>query len=77
MNGEVEETLLWLIARNRGISVYEALRDIANDTVEIHNRALQALAPFGEAYVAYDAFAHGSHGFYVEAKRYKLDELSA
>ncbi|KAL5495979.1 hypothetical protein ACEPAH_3211 [Sanghuangporus vaninii] len=73
--GEVEDTLIWLTARNRNISVYESLCVIANETVDTHNRALRALAPFREAYDAYRNFASGYHGFHVESKRYKLQDL--
>ncbi|KAL5522421.1 hypothetical protein ACEPAG_8437 [Sanghuangporus baumii] len=73
--GEAEENLIWLTARNRNISVYESLCAIANDTVEAHNRVLRTLAPCQDAHDAYWNFARGYHGFYVESKRYRLQEL--
>ena len=75
LDGEVVDTLLWLIARNRNISVHESLRDIANETVETHNRALRTLEPFPDAYEAYRKFSDGFHGFHLESKRYRLQEL--
>ena len=75
MGGEVEDTLLWLIARNRNVSVYEALRVTANETVDTHYRVFRTLAPFQDAYIAYYEFSHGYHGFHVESKRYMLDDL--
>ena len=75
MDGEVEDTLIWLTARNRNISVYESLCAIANETVDVHNRTLCALAPFPDAEDAYYNFLRGYHGFHVESKRYRLGDL--
>ncbi|OCB88524.1 hypothetical protein A7U60_g4339 [Sanghuangporus baumii] len=55
--GGEEGALMWLTARNREISAYESLCAIANETVDTHNRALRALAPFQDAYEAYSHVA--------------------
>ncbi|KAL5480713.1 hypothetical protein ACEPAI_9653 [Sanghuangporus weigelae] len=73
--GETEENLIWLTARNRNVSVYESLCAIANDTVETHNRVLRTLEPSQDAHDAYCNFAWGYHAFYIESKRYKLQDL--
>ena len=68
-------TFLWLTARNRNTSVYEALHDVASETVDVHYRIFRTLAPFQDAYLAYYAFSNGFHGFHVESKRYRLGDL--
>ncbi|KAL5480693.1 hypothetical protein ACEPAI_9633 [Sanghuangporus weigelae] len=75
LDGEAEENLVWLTARNRNISVYESLCAIANATVDAHNRALSALASFQDAYETYCKWARGFYGFHFESKRYKLQDL--
>jgi len=62
------------LAASRGITKLDALRDIIDETVNVHHNILKSLKDHPEAYEAYINFFHGYVRFH-SSPRYKLDEI--
>lgn len=63
-----------LVAASRGITMLDALREVIDQTVRVHQNNLESLKEHTEAYDAYLNFFHGYVRFHA-APRYKLEEI--
>ncbi|KAK0442258.1 isoprenoid synthase domain-containing protein [Desarmillaria tabescens] len=68
--------LISLLAEARAEPKSEALRYVAEQCIQAHERVLCILSPHQEVRSSYENFFKGYMAFYLGAKRYRLSELN-